>query len=80
MEFKMMLDIHEDAPPHEKEIYIIVVKKAFIHKSADGLTIWNVLNEDFPVGYITPDSPVLNIIQRTANNDQKQNAKYNGKR
>lgn len=76
----MMLDIHEDTPPHEKEIYIVVIKKAFIHKSADGLTIWNVLNEDFPIGYVTNGSPVLNILQSIDKDNLKDNARYNGKK
>jgi hypothetical protein len=55
----MILNVQEGAPPKDKEIYIVVIRKAFIHKTEDGSIIWNPINEDLPIGYIlAKDIPI----------------------
>ena len=56
----MHLEINEGIPPKEKEVYIVVVKRAFIYKNE----VWSVMNEDFPIGYILEDSPCLSLIPK----------------
>lgn len=60
----MVLDIQEDIPPHDKEIYIVVVRKAFIHESKGECVLWTPINEDLPIGYLLPDSPVLRFLPK----------------
>ena len=56
----MILDIQDDAPPTDQEIYIVVIKKAFIEKTrSEGTTIWCPFQEDFPIGYVLPTDDVV---------------------
>jgi hypothetical protein len=60
----MILNIQDDAPPRDREIYIVVIKKAIICTPEDeGLTIWCPFNEDFPIGYILSTDPVVSLMK-----------------
>jgi hypothetical protein len=51
----MILTIQDDPPPRDKEIYIVVLRKAFFHKTdKDGIVIWNPMNDELPIGYLLP--------------------------
>lgn len=56
----MLLEIHEDAPPKQKEVYVVVVRRSFIYNNE----VWSVMNEDFPIGYVLTDSPALDLVPK----------------
>jgi hypothetical protein len=48
----MQLDIHEDQPPLDREIYMVFVSKAIIRLEEDSPKVWIPVSELYPIGYV----------------------------